>query len=222
MPDAVIFDVDGTLIDSVDAHAHAWQQAFAEFGHATDFAAIRAQIGKGGDKLLPHFLSPAEVERDGKAIEARRAALMQQLYMPHLQAFPGVRPLVQHILAAGMRVALASSAKRDELETYERLARIGDLIQADTSSDDARHSKPDPDVIEAALRKLAPVDPAAVIMVGDSPYDAQAARRAGVRMVGVRCGGFPDDELRAAGCIALFDGPADLLARFAESPLAGR
>ncbi len=219
MTKAVIFDVDGTLVDSVDLHARSWVDAFAEFGHDIAFDDVRSQIGKGGDQLLPVFLSPDEVEQVGEKIEARRGEVLKQRYLPQVSAFADVRALFERIIADGQRVALASSAKADELETYKRLARIEDLIDVQTTSDDAERSKPHPDIFEAALKQLKGVDHCDIVVVGDTPYDAEAAAKAGLRTVGVLCGGWSEGELRDAGCVAIYRDPADLLSRFGTSPL---
>ncbi len=220
MPKAVIFDVDGTLIDSVDLHAKAWQDAFAEYGRTVPFDDIRGQIGKGGDQLLPVFLSKDDIEAFGEKLEERRGAILKERYLPKVQAFPRVRALFEHLRAEGLDIALASSAKEDELETYKKVAHIEDLIDEQTSSDDAESSKPDPDIFLAALKRLGNPDPRDVIVVGDTPYDAEAAGKAGLRTIGVLCGGFPENGLRKAGCIAIYQDPADLLARYDGSPLA--
>ncbi len=220
MPKAVIFDVDGTLIDSVDLHAKSWQDAFAEYGRTIPFDDIRSQIGKGGDQLLPMFLSEDDIEAFGEELEERRGAILNERYLPKVQAFPRVRALFEHLRAAGMDIALASSAKEDELETYKKAANIEDLIDEQTSSDDADSSKPHPDIFLAALKRLGNPDPRDVIVVGDTPYDAEAAGKAGLRTIGVLCGGFPGDGLWEAGCIAIYQDPADLLARYDGSPLA--
>jgi len=220
MPKAVIFDVDGTLIDSVDLHAKAWQDAFAEYGRDVPFDDIRGQIGKGGDQLLPVFLSEDDIEAFGEELEERRGAILKERYLPKVQAFPGVRALFEHLRAEGLDIALASSAKEDELETYKKVADIGDLIDEQTSSDDAESSKPHPDIFLAALKRLGNPDPQDVIVVGDTSYDAEAAGKAGLRTIGVLCGGFPEDSLRKAGCIAIYQDPADLLARYDGSPLS--
>lgn len=220
MPSAVIFDVDGTLIDSVDLHAKAWQDAFREFGHEIAFDAIRGQIGKGGDQLLPVFLPRAELDTQGKALESRRGQILKERYLPQIKPFPKVRDLLQRIQADGMKVALASSAKADELEVYKKVARIEDLLQAETSSDDAEASKPNPDIFEAAMQKLGGLPPDQAIVIGDTPYDAEAAGKAGLRTIGLLCGGWSDNALKQAGCIATYQDPADLLDRYDSSPLA--
>lgn len=217
---AVIFDVDGTLIDSVDFHARAWVDAFAAFGHSVAFDTVRRQIGKGGDQLMPVFLSHEEIERTGSALESHRGALLKERYLPQFRVFPKVRELVQRVLCDGTEVALGSSAKEDELAEYKKIAGIDDLIEIETSSDDAERSKPCPDIFEAAIAKLGIADLSGILVVGDTPYDAQAALKAGLRTIGLRCGGWSEDELRGAGCIAVFDDPADLLVRYDSSPLA--
>lgn len=220
MPNAVIFDVDGTLIDSVDLHAQAWQDSFREFGHEIAFDKLRGQIGKGGDQLLPVFLSKAELDATGEALNTRRGEIFKERYLSRVRPFPMVRELLERIRAEGMQVALASSAKADELAAYKKAARIEDLLQAETSTDDAEKSKPEPDIFEAALRRLPGVDPKQVIVIGDTPYDAEAACKAGLRVIGVLCGGWPEDALRRAGCVATYRDPADLLAQYGTSPLA--
>ncbi len=220
MVKAVIFDVDGTLVDSVDQHAHAWQDAFAEFGHSIEFAKLRTQIGKGGDQLLPVFLSDGDVKRIGPPLESRRKELLQERYLPTIKGFPEVRSLFKRLEQAGIRIALASSAKGDELSHYKRLADIEDLVQEQTSSDDADRSKPEPDIFQAALARLGDIDPATAVVVGDTPYDAIAAAKAGLRAVGLLCGGFAEADLREAGCIEIYADPAALLAAFSRSVLA--
>jgi HAD superfamily hydrolase (TIGR01549 family) len=219
-PQAVIFDVDGTLIDSVDLHAAAWVDAFRDYGHGVRFSDVRGQIGKGGDQLLPVFLPKEEIARIGKELEAHRGKLLKERYLGKMTAFPAVRELFQRLIADGKRIALAYSAKEDELKEYKKIANITDLVDAETSSDDTEKSKPHPDIFCAVLAKLDVAQPGQVIVIGDTPYDAEAAAKAGLRTVGLLCGGWSEDELRRAGCVAVFKDPADLLARYPESPLA--
>lgn len=217
MIEAVIFDIDGTLVDSVDLHARAWKEAFEKFGRDVPFEDVRKQIGKGGDQLMPVFFSKEELESFGKEMEEYRGDLYKREYLPRVRAFPKVRELFERVRADDKRIALASSAKEDEIETYKRIARIEDLIEAETSADDAEKSKPHPDIFEAALKSLGDMDARRAIVVGDTPYDAEAAGKINLRTVGVLCGGFPEAELRAAGCLSLYRDPADLLARYDES-----
>ncbi|GAC1330499.1 MAG: HAD family hydrolase [Beijerinckiaceae bacterium] len=211
MINAVIFDVDGTLVDSVDLHAAAWQRTFAHFGRQIDFQAIRSQIGKGGDQLMPVFLPKQEVEQRGKEIEDYRRALFKRDYLGQVKGFPKVRELFLRIRADGKKIALASSAKGEELDTYKRAADIADLVDTETSSDDAERSKPHPDIFEAALKRLR-LPAAEAMVVGDSPYDAEAATKARLAIIGVLCGGFPQADLRKAGAAEIYRDPADLLA----------
>ncbi len=219
---AVIFDIDGTLVDSVDLHARAWQEAFARFGKNIEFEKVRYQIGKGGDQLMPVFFSRAELEEFGEELEKFRGELYKREYLPRVRAFPRVRELFERVREDGRRIVLASSAKKDELTEYKRIANIADLVEDETSADDAEKSKPHPDIFEAALSQLGDVDAGEALVVGDTPYDAEAAGKINLRTVGLLCGGFPAADLRAAGCVRIYESPADLLARYADSPLASK
>jgi HAD superfamily hydrolase (TIGR01549 family) len=212
---AVIFDIDGTLIDSVDFHARAWQEALAHFEIPVAFEDVRSQIGKGGDQLLPVFVPPDKLDALKDRIEAFRSELFTREYLPKIRPFPKVRELFARIKADGHRIGLASSAKKDEVGIYKRLAHIADFVDAETSANDVECSKPCPDVFEVVVDRLR-VSPSRAVVVGDSPYDAIAAGRARLRTVGVMCGGFPEEDLKRAGCIAIFRDPADILDRFAE------
>ena len=217
---AVIFDIDGTLVDSVDLHAQAWKEAFKHFGKDVPYEQVRHQIGKGGDQLMPVFLTREELEEFGDELEEYRSKIFKRDSLPRVRAFPKVRELFQKIKQDGKRIALASSAKEEELKVYKKIAQIEDLVEEETSADDADRSKPHPDIFKAALERLDDITPREAIAVGDTPYDAEAAGKTGIRTIGLLCGGFPEDELSAAGCTAIFDDPADLLARYNESPLA--
>lgn len=222
MTTAVIFDIDGTLLDSVDFHAKAWHEAFAAFGYETDFQTLRREVGKGGDTLLPVFLSKEDIEKYGEKIEEKRGEIFKGKYLRKIKPFPMVRELFQKILSGGGKIALASSAKKDEVEEYKKIAGIADLIEAETSADDAEQSKPHPDIFAAALKKLGDIPAETVVVVGDTIWDAKAAGKLKIRPVGVSCGGFPAEELIGAGCIAVYQNPADLLANYEDSPLARR
>lgn len=226
MPQAAIFDLDGTLLDSVDLHAKAWHEAMMKFGHDVSFEQARSQIGKGGDKLIPVFLSPAQQQDHGEELEAWRGRHFKNKYLPLIRPFSAVPELLLRVREAGIRLAVASSAKKDELETYLEIAGIGDLVEAAASSEDVDQSKPAPDLFQAVLAKLAIAGKDAAA-IGDTPYDAEAAGKAGVASIGVLCGGFKEEELVRAGCIEVYPGPAALLACFdrsmlAQSPGAGR
>jgi HAD superfamily hydrolase (TIGR01549 family) len=219
LPKAAIFDLDGTLLDSVDLHALAWHEAMKRFGHDVSFEQARSQIGKGGDKLIPHFLT-ADAQRDhGKEMEEWRGKRFKSEYLQLVRPFTAVPDLLRRVKDAGVRIAVASSAKKDELEKYLDIAGIGDLVDVTTSSDDVEESKPAPDIFEAVLKKLGVEGPDAVA-IGDTPYDAEAAGKAKIASVGVLCGGFTEDSLRQAGCVEVYPGPAALLACFGDSLLA--
>ena len=214
---AVILDMDGTLIDSNAAHVHAWVDALREHGHPVSEKDIWPWVGMGGDNLLPAAVGISKESEEGKKISERRGEIFKTRYLPGIQPFPGVRPLLERIRREGMRLVIATSSPGDELEKNVEIAGIGDLLEDSTSASDAGRSKPDPDVVKAALDRLG-LQAGEVVMLGDTPYDIQAAGKVGVGVIAFRCGGFEDSDLEAA--LALYDGPADLLARYGESPLA--
>jgi HAD superfamily hydrolase (TIGR01509 family) len=218
--EAVIFDLDGTIIDSNDFHVEAWNRAFQHFGKHFSIAALRAQIGKGSDQYLPEFLSPDEVRKIGKQINEYRSALFRTEYLPRVKPFPRVRELFERIKADDKRIALATSSKKDDVKTYTKVARIDDLIDSEITADDAATSKPAPDVFRSALDGLE-VGASAAIAVGDTRFDVEAAKRTGLRTIGVLCGRAADEEtFRKAGAIAVYKDPADLLEHYDWSPLA--
>ncbi len=213
----VIFDIDGTLVDTVDMHARAWQQAFKDFGKDLEYQKVREQIGKGGDQLMPEFLTGKEVKELGEKIEKRRGEIFESEYMPKVKPFPKVRELAERIKQDGKKIVLASSATEEDVESFKKIINITDLLEADTTSDDAEKSKPEPDIFIAALKKIGSPDVAECVVVGDTPYDAIAAGKIKLRTIGVLCGGFPEEGLREAGCVEIYRDPADLLTRYEES-----
>lgn len=215
---AVLFDLDGTLIDSNELHVAAWVQAFAEAGHAVAAPAVRQQIGKGGDNLVRALLpGVGGAEREG--LTRGHGRLFRRLYLPRARPFPRARELLARVRGDGRRVVLASSAGREEVAHHLDLLDARGLVAATTSIDDVGTSKPAPDIFAVALGK-AGVAPDEAVAVGDAPYDAQAAGRAGLGSVGVLSGGFERAELERAGAAAIYADAADLLARYATSPLA--
>ena len=194
---AVILDVDGTLVDSNDAHAQAWVEAFAEHGITVAFDHVRRSIGMGGDKLMPEVSGIEESSELGQTIAGRRGEIFKERYLPAIKPFPRVRELLERFAADGLALAVASSAKEDELGPLLDRAGVSDLIQHRTSSDDAENSKPDPDIVVAAVKRTGCAN-GRVIMLGDTPYDVAAARRAGIEIVGLECGGWTREAL--AGC----------------------
>lgn len=216
MTRAILFDVDGTLVDTNDLHAAAWQEAFRHFGVELPLPTIRDQIGKGGDNLLPTLLPKELVEARQQAMEDFRSELFQRDYLPRAVPFPGVRALFERLYADGIKIVLATSAKEAELNFHRNIIGCEDLIFAATSKDDVERSKPCPDIFTAALEKVAPLGKDEVIVVGDSPWDVKAAANAGLRAVAVRCGGFDEQWLKEAGAGAIRDGPEDLCARYPD------
>jgi HAD superfamily hydrolase (TIGR01509 family) len=217
-PKGVLLDVDGTLVDSNDAHARAWVIALAEGGVTVTFEKVRPLIGKGGDKLLPEASGIDAESPKGKAISKRRGEIFRKEFLPLLRPFPKARDLLVRMKREGLRLGVASSAKEDELKGLLRACGAHDLVEASTSSDDADNSKPDPDIVHAAIEKLGhPAEE--VILLGDTPYDVEAGAKAGVSVVALRCGGWRDPDLD--GAVAIYDGPEDLLGRFEGSPFAG-
>ena len=214
----VLLDVDGTLVDSNDAHAHAWVEAFRQAGFEVPFERVRRMVGMGGDKLIPAATGLAAGDPRGKALAERRGDLFQQRYLRTVRPFPRVRELVLRLRGQERCVAVASSAQEDELRQLLALAEVEDLLHATTSGSDAERSKPDPDIVAAALRRLE-CGPAETVMIGDTPYDVEAAAHAAVPAIAFRCGGWDDAAL--SGALAVYDGAADLLDRWDSSPLAG-
>jgi HAD superfamily hydrolase (TIGR01509 family) len=214
---AVLFDVDGTLVDSNDAHATAWVRAFDEHGVKVDPIAVRRSIGMGGDKLMPAVSGIDEESALGSKIAETRGKIFKKDFLPVLKAFPGARDLVASLSRRGLVAVAASSAQDDELKPLLAIAGAKSLMDATTSSDDADESKPAPDIVHAALQR-AGAQPSEAVMIGDTPYDVAAARKAGVRVIAFRCGGWLDPDL--SGAIETYDGPWDLLAKLDASLLS--
>jgi HAD superfamily hydrolase (TIGR01509 family) len=210
---AILLDVDGTLVDSNDAHAEAWVRAFADAGITVPFAEVRRCIGMGGDKLMPAVSGLAEDSPEGGRISRRRGEIFARHYLPGLRPFPGAGDLVAAVKSRGLAAVAASSAQKDELRTLLQIANALSLLDGYTSGDDAEESKPHPDIVHAAL-KQAGAKPSQAFMVGDTPYDVEAAQRAGVAAIAFRCGGWSDRDL--AGAAKIYDGPWDLHARLDE------
>jgi len=213
----VIFDIDGTLVNSNDEHATAWVEALNKFGIEAKFEEARRLIGMGGDKLLPKLSGLSEESELGGKISEYRSELFKTKFLPNLKAFPGSRDLLSLLVEKGKRLVVASSAQAEELKVLLKIAGATGLIEDATSSSDAERSKPDPDIVQVALDNLG-LGPEEVVMVGDTPYDIEAAARAGIKTIAFRSGGWSDEGLKEA--IAIFDGPDDLRERFESSPIA--
>lgn len=217
---AVILDVDGTLVLSNDAHAKAWVETFSEFGYNVKFEEVRPMIGMGGDRIIPKFAPGlSDKEGKGKEISDRRKELFLHKFTPSLVPANGARQLIEKMRSQGLHLIIASSAKSQELSTLLKAARVDDLLSQEeaTTSSDAETSKPAPDIVQVALDRLN-TPPQETIMLGDTPYDIESAKKAGVGVIAFRCGGFDNTQLKEA--IAVYNDPADLLAQYEQSPLA--
>ncbi|MBA3943606.1 MAG: HAD family hydrolase [Herpetosiphonaceae bacterium] len=212
----VILDVDGTLVDSNDVHTHAWVEALAQHGYDISFERIRSLIGKGGDKVLPETTGLEKDSDEGKAISKQRSEIFRTKYLPTLKAFPRVHELLQHMHDQGLKIVVASSAEKQELDALLEVAGATELVEQKTSSQDAKNSKPDPDIVDVALKHTG-LQAGEMIMLGDTPYDLEAATKAGVATIALRCGGWDTPDLQ--GAKAIYDDPADLLAHYDDSPL---
>lgn len=218
MVEALLCDIDGTLVQSNWLHAEAWQVAFGAMGIHLEREDVRRQIGKGGDELIPVFVPWWKRDQVEQPLKAFRKYIFQQDYLSQVEALPKVREFLLRLKEAGIRLALASSADKDDLEIYKRIAHIEDLIEEQTSATDASKSKPHPDIFEATLDRLG-LPAKKCMALGDTPYDAESAGMAGVRTIGVTTGGWSKQELLDAGCIAVYESVADLLEHFEDSPL---
>ena len=208
----VLLDIDGTLVDSNEFHVKAWSQAFQQFDHAVSDAAIREQIGKGGDQLVPTLLPyvPAK-ERD--AIASAHDEIFRSQYLAQVRAFDKATEFVACLHTRGIRVVLASSAKRAEVDHYIELLDIENLLTASTSADDVERSKPAGDLFATALSKVDRATPDEALAIGDTPYDVIAAAKCGVATLAVLSGGFSEKVLRSAGAHAIYSSVGEVLTR---------
>lgn len=211
--EAIILDVDGTLVDSNDLHAEAWQKAFSHFGRDLPLEVIRSQIGKGGDLLVPDLLDARQMQKFSKELKDYRKQLFQDRYLEKVRPFDGTKDVLTALHERGVRLFLASSADPDEVKHFTTLIGIEDLIDGSTSAGDVEFSKPSPEVFEAALEKLGTAAERSLV-VGDTPYDILAAHRASLPIAAVLSGGFDRSTLDKAEF--LFDDLSDLLRRFDE------
>jgi HAD superfamily hydrolase (TIGR01509 family) len=217
MSQAAILDIDGTLVDTNYHHAIAWFRAFRQHGEALPVWRIHRHIGMGGDQLV-EALCGEEVEREkGDDIRAAEKALYMAL-IDEVEPFAGARELIADLKERGLAVVLASSAKPDEVEHYLDLLDARDAVDAWTESSDVEATKPEPDLVHAAMEKAGTDD---AVMVGDSTWDCKAAKRAGIQSIAVLTGGFSEAELREAGAVAVFSSIDELRERVRETPLDG-
>jgi HAD superfamily hydrolase (TIGR01509 family) len=215
---ALLCDIDGTLVQSNWLHAAAWRDAFAEMELPLDLEELRRQIGKGGNQLIPVFVPWWKQRHVEVPLKELRKFIFETEYLDQVKPIPRVREFLLHLHERGIRLALASSASKKDLTMYKKLANIEDLIEEESSADDADRSKPHPDIFQAALKRLG-LEPADVLALGDTPYDAEAAGKAGVWTIGVMTGGWSREDLLAAGCVEVYQDVGELLDRFDESAL---
>jgi len=213
----ILLDVDGTLVDSNDAHAMAWVDTLEAFGHKVAFERVRELIGKGGDKLLPEAVGIEKDSPEGDEIARRRSELFKEKYLQTVVAFEGARSLLLELRDRGYLLVVATSAAKDEIGAILEAGHIRDLVDNVTTAEDAESSKPDPDIISAALEAVQ-CSPSEAMLLGDTPYDVEAAGRANVITIAVRCGGWDDDALE--GAHAIYNDPRDLLDHLEMSPFA--
>jgi len=214
----VLLDVDGTLLDSNGAHASSWADVLSDAGYNIRPEHVRPLVGMGGDKVVPILTGFDHDSAQGKRFSDRKKAVFEQQYLPYLEPTRGARDLLEQMLREGLTLVIATSAGPDELRGLLDRAGIADLVHDATSAGDAESSKPDPDILGAALRKGA-LTADEVVMIGDTPYDIAAAAKIGVPTIALRCGGWWDD-LSLGGAVAIYDDPSDLLAQYDESPLS--
>ena len=214
---AILLDIDGTLVESNEAHAAAWADACTAFGYDRPIAFFRPLIGMGGDQVLPKISADLDADHEpGKALASRRSEIFKTTYLSTLRPTPGARDLVALLHDAGYRCVIASSAKADELESLLAIVGIAELIDVKTTSDDASASKPAPDIVVVALKK-AGVEADEAMLIGDTPHDIASAAKAGVATIAFRCGGWSDEGL--SGAAAIYDDPADLVKHYDASLL---
>jgi len=218
MPEVLLTDIDGTLVDSNALHAEAWRRTFEHFGIQTGMDEAWRQIGKGGDQVIPIFVPKEDCDRLEPALKEFRKDIFHRDYMHRIVAFARVRELLQRVKGQGMKIVIASSTDKEDLDTYCKIVGMDDLIDEAASSADAESSKPEGDIFAAALNKVN-VQARQAVVLGDTPWDAQAAGKVGIRTVGLTCGGWKRDDLLESGCIEVWKDPADLLLHFEESAL---
>ncbi len=213
---AVLFDIDGTLIDSNEAHAKAFAEGFEKFGHSVSENELKRLIGMGADDILKKYLTEEEVGKIGEDLKEVRKQIFLEKYFPKLKTFPKLKELFARLHADEKQIALASSASADELKKYKTLLDVEPFYEEETNADDADEAKPEPDIFLAAFSKLKSVEKSEVLVVGDTPYDAQAAIKANLKIIGVNSGGWKTAELIENGCSQVYADIENILANYEE------
>jgi HAD superfamily hydrolase (TIGR01549 family) len=215
MPTAAILDIDGTLVDTNYQHAIAWYHAFRQHEIILPIWKIHRAIGMGGDQMVPHLIGEERDEELGDDLRAAEKPLYLSM-IEQVEPFDGARDFIVALKDAGRKVILASSAKANELETYLDLLDVRDVVDDWTSSADVEQTKPEPDLVNAAMEKAGTDD---AVMVGDTPWDIKASTKAGIPCIAVMTGGFGEDELREAGASGVYDSIVELREKIADTPL---
>jgi len=214
---AALLDLDGTLVDTNYHHALAWYRAFRQHGVVLPVWRLHRHIGMGGDQLVAAVAGDEVEKRCGDDVRAAEKVLYLEL-IEETEPLDGAKEFVEELKRRGHTVVLATSAKSNELDHYVDLLGVGDVVDATTDSEDVEQTKPEPDLVHAALEKAGGGD---AVMVGDTVWDVAAAKKAGVATVCVLTGGFSEAELRDAGAASVFESIAELQERLDETPLAG-
>jgi HAD superfamily hydrolase (TIGR01549 family) len=213
----VLLDIDGTLVLSNDAHAHAWVEAFSQSGHAVELTQIKGLIGMGGKQIIKKILGENTAESTIEKISKDHRSIFTKKFSTNIKQAPGARELVKKLRHIGFKLIATSSATPDTLEKMLNIADVEDLIPYTVGADDVDAPKPDPEIIHEALRKIG-LPKNQSLLIGDSPYDLEATKRAGIMFIGVRCGGYKDHELH--GATAIYDNPHELAVNLETSPLS--
>lgn len=216
----VLFDVDGTLVDTTYLHATCWWQALRQHGHDVPMARIHRAIGMGSDRILDHLLGSDHDRRaDAKMLDAHTA--LYGVFWERLRPTPGAADLLRACAARGLRVVLASSASKPEMRVLRAVLDADDVVEVATSADDAEESKPAPDILAVALQASG-LDARRCTFVGDAVWDVYSAAKLDIPCVGVTCGGLAEAELREAGAVEVYENPAALLDALDRSVLTQR
>lgn len=213
MVKGLISDIDGTLVDSNDAHAHSWQEAFREFGINIQWEEIRREIGKGADQLLPRFLTPEQLSEIGTRIHKRKKEIFKNKYLDQIRPLPGVTPLFERLHQDKKTIVLVTSSGMSEAQHYTRLLGIERWVRDIITGEDVARSKPHPDLFHLTLDRFH-WKPSDAVVLGDSPYDAMAANKIGLPTIAVLTGGFSEKSLRDAGAVEIYADLPDLLEHY--------
>lgn len=216
MVKAILFDIDGTLLDSNDAHAESFVEAFKKFDKTVSFIELKWLIGMGADMILEKYLSKNEINKFGKDLLDYRKKIFLEKYLPKIKTISGVKQLFEKLHSDEFLITLASSASDEELEKYKNKLKISRFLSEETTADDADEAKPEPDIFLAALKKLNGVRKNESLIIGDTPYDAEAATKAKIKIIGVKSGGWSEEKLKAKGCFKVFENLEDILKNYGQ------